>query len=241
MKEKHLFSVREFKGLDTKELRQACLLENLFEKNEIKAVYSYADRMIIGGVYPKESLALKEITPENQSFFLEKREMGIINIGGPGSVSVNGTVYDLETMDGLYIGKGEQEVKFTSKDKDTLAKFYFVSTLSKQSFPVTLIKYNEVTEISLGSKEEANERVLCKYIHPEGVKSSQLVMGFTRMLEGSVWNSLPPHIHKRRTEVYFYFDLQEEDRVFHLMGPKDETRHVVIKNEQAIISPYWSM
>jgi 4-deoxy-L-threo-5-hexosulose-uronate ketol-isomerase len=241
MNEKHMFSCNDVKRFDTEELREAYLINELFEKNTIKTVYSYSDRMIIGGVYPEKSLDLKEVTPANQSFFLEKREMGIINIGGAGCVIVNGNEYNLESMDGLYIGKGEHTVEFTSKDSNCLAKFYFISTLANISFPTTMIYRKDVIKLELGSNKEANERILYKYIHPEGVKSCHLVMGFTQLLEGSVWNSIPPHIHERRSEVYFYFNIPQTDLVFHFMGPEDQTRHIVVKNEEAIISPYWSI
>ncbi|MGV8980589.1 5-dehydro-4-deoxy-D-glucuronate isomerase [Clostridium sp.] len=241
MKEMHTYNYNDVKHFDTEELREAYLINELFEKNTIKTVYSHSDRMIIGGVYPEKSLNLNEVMPENQSFFLEKREMGIINIGGAGCVTVNGNEYNLESMDGLYIGMGEHTVEFASKDSNCLAKFYFVSTLANVSYPITMINRKDVTKLELGSTKEANERLLNKYIHPAGVKSCHLVMGFTQLLEGSVWNSIPPHIHERRSEVYFYFNIPETDLVFHFMGPEDQTRHIVVKNEQAVVSPYWSI
>ncbi len=241
MKEKHMFNKNNVKYFDTEELRDAYLVSDLFELNMIKTVYSYSDRMIIGGAYPEKELDLNDAKTDNQTFFLEKREMGIINIGGAGCVTVNGDTYNLESMDGLYIGKGDHTVKFESKDKNALAKFYFISTLADASFPTTLINREDVTKLELGTIEEANERLLYKYIHPEGVKSCHLVMGFTQLLEGSVWNSIPPHIHERRSEVYFYFNIPQSDIVFHFMGAEDQTRHLVVKNEEAVISPYWSI
>jgi 4-deoxy-L-threo-5-hexosulose-uronate ketol-isomerase len=240
MEEKHMCHYDEAKKFDTDQLRASYLVEELFVLNTIKTVYSYADRMIIGGVYPEQSLELKA-EPSQVSSFLERREIGIINIGGRGSIVVDGIGYQLETMDALYIGKGDHQVEFCSLDPNTLAKFYFSSTLADESFPTTFIDHKDVQRMDLGSKEAANERVLYKYIHPDGVKSSRLVMGFTELLKGSVWNSIPPHIHERRTEVYLYFNIPEKDVVFHFMGQADQTRHIVVRNEEAIISPYWSI
>lgn len=241
MKEKHVSHYNEVKHFDTDQLREAYLVNELFVLNTIKTVYSHADRMIIGGVYPEKTLDIKELTPPSQTFFLENREMGIINIGGPGNVIVDGVTYHLELMDGLYIGKGQQLVEFSSQDPNCLAKFYFISTVASVSFPTTMIYKKDAEKLELGTTQAANERVLYKYIHPNGVKSCQLVMGFTTMLEGSVWNSMPPHIHERRSEVYLYFNIPQTDLVFHFMGQEDQTRHIVIRNEEAVISPYWSI
>ncbi|WP_070000755.1 5-dehydro-4-deoxy-D-glucuronate isomerase [Cellulosilyticum sp. I15G10I2] len=241
MQEKHISHYNEVKHFDTDQLREAFLVNELFVLNTIKAVYSHADRMIIGGVYPENSLDIKELTPPSQTFFLENREMGIINIGGPGDVKVDGVSYHLELMDGLYIGKGQQSVEFSSQDPNNLAKFYFISTVANVTFPTTMIYKKDAQKLELGTAQAANERVLYKYIHPSGVKSCHLVMGFTTMLEGSVWNSMPPHIHERRSEVYLYFNIPQTDLVFHFMGCEDQTRHIVIRNEEAVISPYWSI
>lgn len=241
MQEKHISHYNEVKHFDTDQLREAFLVNELFVLNTIKAVYSHADRMIIGGVYPENSLDIKELTPPSQTFFLENREMGIINIGGPGDVKVDGVSYHLELMDGLYIGKGQQSVEFSSQDPKNLAKFYFISTVANVTFPTTMIYKKDAQKLELGTAQAANERVLYKYIHPSGVKSCHLVMGFTTMLEGSVWNSMPPHIHERRSEVYLYFNIPQTDLVFHFMGCEDQTRHIVIRNEEAVISPYWSI
>ena len=241
MQEKHISHYNEVKHFDTDQLREAFLVNELFVLNTIKAVYSHAERMIIGGVYPESSLDIKELTPPSQTFFLENREMGIINIGGPGNVKVDGVSYHLELMDGLYIGKGQQAVEFSSQDPNHLAKFYFISTVANITFPTTMIYKKDAEKLELGTTQAANERVLYKYIHPSGVKSCHLVMGFTTMLEGSVWNSMPPHIHERRSEVYLYFNIPQTDLVFHFMGCEDQTRHIVIRNEEAVISPYWSI
>lgn len=241
MKEKHTASYDEFITLDTSRIRTNYLIEDLFLQNTIETVYSYHDRMIIGGACPNTSLELAVVPELHHNFFLERREMGVINIGGTGTVRVNDTEYELNTMDGLYIGMGNEKVVFFSSDAQNPAKFYFISTTAYQSYPTTRILYQEVEPMVLGTASAANQRVLYKYIHNAGVKSCQLVMGFTQIKEGSVWNSMPPHIHERRSEVYCYFNLLPQDIVFHFMGNQDQTRHIVVKNEQAVLSPYWSI
>ncbi len=241
MQEKHVSHYNEVKGFDTDQLRDAFLVHELFESNKINAVYSHADRMIIGGITPEKPLEINELTPTSQAFFLENREMGIINIGGSGQIRVDGLSYRLDLMDGLYIGKGQESIEFSSHDPNNLAKFYFISTVANIEYPTTMIFERDAEKLELGNKEAANERILYKYIHPNGVKSCHLVMGFTTMLEGSVWNSMPPHIHERRSEVYLYFNIPQTDLVFHFMGCENQTRHIVVKNEEAIISPYWSI
>lgn len=241
MEERNIAHPRDVKLYDSERLREEFLVEGLFREDEIKTVYSYGDRMIIGGAFPKNSLELAPIPELESQFFLERREMGIMNIGSPGVVSVDGVEYLLETRDGLYIGMGAQEVKFSSKDKENPSKFYFISTPAHHTYETTKISHQDVQPVELGSMEASNQRALYKYIHPDGVKSCQLVMGMTALKTGSVWNSMPPHTHSRRAEVYLYFDLPKEDIIFHFMGEGNETRHMVIKNEEGIISPYWSI
>lgn len=241
MREKHSISYDEFVSLNTEQIRSNFIIEDLFKINSIETVYSYNDRMIIGGAYPQSSLELMTIPQLCHNYFLERREMGIINIGGTGSVRVNDTEYELDTMDGLYIGMGNETVIFSSKDMEKPAKFYFISTLAFTTYPTTKISFSEVDPMVLGNVSAVNQRVLYKYIHNAGVKSCQLVMGFTEIKDGSAWNSMPPHLHERRSEVYCYFNLPQEDIVFHFMGDQNQTRHIVVKNEQAVLSPYWSI
>lgn len=241
MEEKHTTHPLEVKNYDTERIREEYLVEGLFELNKIKTVYNYGDRMIIGGAYPQEMLSLEAIEILKSQYFLERREMGVVNIGGKGSIFVDGVEYILDTMDGLYIGMGAKDIKFASIQEDNLSKFYFISTLASTAYPITKISNKEVIGMELGNKESANERVLYKYIHPEGVKSCQLVMGITMLKSGSVWNSMPPHTHERRGEVYLYFNIPKDDIVIHFMGEPTQTRNIIVKNEECVISPYWSI
>ncbi|MDF2821057.1 MAG: 5-dehydro-4-deoxy-D-glucuronate isomerase [Clostridiales bacterium] len=241
MREKHSTSFHEFISLDTEQLRTNFLIEELFKINSIEINYAYSDRMIVGGACPQNTLELTPVSVLHQNYFLERREMGVINIGGTGSICVNDVEFELNTRDGLYIGMGNESIQFSSLDASNPAKFYFISTPAHCTFPTTKISFSSVGKVDLGSVSAANERTLYKYIHPEGVKSCQLVMGFTDLKEGSVWNSIPPHTHERRSEIYCYFDMPQQDIVFHFMGSKDQTKHIVVKNEQAVLSPYWSI
>lgn len=188
-----------------------------------------------------QKLALEGTKELGVDFFLERRELGLINIGGPGVVTVDGSDYSLDTRDGLYIGKGAKEVAFTSSDKNKPAKFYMASAPAHQAYPTQPVSLKNAKEVKLGSKEQSNKRIIYQYVHPAVLKSCQLVMGMTILEPENVWNTMPTHTHDRRMEVYFYFDLPEKERVFHLFGPPDETRHIVMKNEQAVISPSWSI
>ena len=174
-------------------------------------------------------------------FFFQRREGGIINIGGAGQVKLDGKVYDIGQYDGLYIGMGTKDVEFTSMDKENPAKYYFNSAPAHHSFPTRIITLEQANKVHLGSVENLNKRTINQYVHPAVCESCQLVMGMTRLEEGSVWNTMPCHTHERRMEVYFYFNLHENDKVFHMMGQPQETRHIVVSNEQAIISPSWSI
>ena len=174
-------------------------------------------------------------------YFTERREVGIINIGNKGSVAVDGDVYDLENRDMLYIGKESKEILFSSTDAKKPARFYIQSYPAHQKYPTQLVKFDQAKKVQLGSKEEANARTIYQYIHLEGAHSCQLVMGFTQLAEGSIWNTMPAHTHMRRSEVYMYFDVAVEDVVFHFMGEADKTRHLVLRNRQAVISPSWSI
>jgi 4-deoxy-L-threo-5-hexosulose-uronate ketol-isomerase len=227
---------------DTEELRNQFLIEDLFESNEVKMVYSYFDRLIVGGVCPVSPLKLQiDEKIIGAAYLLERREMGLINVGGPGEVSIDGAVYALDGKDGLYIGSGSREVEFSSKDKGNPAKFYFNCAPAHKAYPTTKIAFSEAAPIELGEMEQSNKRTIRKYIHPDGAESCQLVMGMTALETGCVWNTMPVHTHQRRMEAYFYFNLKEDQLVFHFMGEPWETRHLVVRNEEAVLSPSWSI
>lgn len=232
---------RDVKGYDTKRLREEFLTEELFSADKIKTVYSHVDRIITGSACPISPLTLEAGSSLRAEYFLERREMGIINIGGNGTITVDETEYHLKAKDGLYIGMGSKEIIFKSEDPANPAKFYFNSAPAHKSYPVGKIEISKAEPAKMGSLAEANQRTIYKYIHPQGVKSCQLVMGMTILEPGSVWNTMPCHTHDRRMEVYLYFDIKEDAVVFHLMGEPTETRHIVVRNEQAVISPSWSI
>lgn len=235
-------SPRDVKHYTTERLREEFLIQNLFVPEEIKLVYSHIDRIIAGAAVPAASpLALTAGDELRARYFLERREMGIINIGGKGSITVDGRVYVLEPKDGMYIGMGSQEISFASENPAAPAKFYLNSAPAHTSYPTVLIKPEDCQQAELGSLEESNHRVICKYILPGQVESCQLVMGMTSLKPGSVWNTMPCHTHDRRMEVYLYFDMPEEAFVMHYMGEPEETRHIVMRNEEAVISPSWSI
>jgi 4-deoxy-L-threo-5-hexosulose-uronate ketol-isomerase len=187
------------------------------------------------------ALSLETDDALKASYFTERRELGILNIGGSGSVTVNGEAYSLGNRDALYVGRGNEEILFTSDDPASPAYFYLLSYPAHAVYPTQLIKSAEVTRVQLGAAETANRREITKLIYLQGVRSCQLVMGFTQLASGSVWNTMPPHTHMRRSEVYLYFDIPEQQRVIHMMGPADQTRHLVVANRQIVISPGWSI
>jgi 4-deoxy-L-threo-5-hexosulose-uronate ketol-isomerase len=230
------------KRLDTQEIRDHFLMEGLFKKDEMNMVYSHIDRIIVGGVCPiSRPLELKVTKELGVDFFLQRRELGIINIGSKGIISVDGKEYRLEKKECLYIGMGSKEVSFKSLDADQPAKFYFNSAPAHSAYPLVKLSMNDVQRVNLGSADQANVRTIYQYIHPNVLKSCQLVMGVTVLEPNSIWNTMPCHTHDRRMEVYLYFDLPEEALVFHLLGEPKETRHIVVKNEQAVLSPSWSI
>ena len=242
MQVRHPANPRDFESYTTERTREEFLVQNLFTPDEMALTYSHIDRMIIGGACPEKPLALEGGAELGSEFFLERRELGIINVGPEGAVSVEGQSYELSHNDGLYVGQGNREVVFTSKDPSHPARFYLLSGPAHKAFPTMKISMTDAESVRLGSQEQANVRVLNKYIHPDGVKSSNLVMGITVVEPGSVWNSLPPcHLHARRMEVYLYYDMPSDAVVFHLMGEPDKTRHIVVRNEEAVISPSWSI
>ena len=237
---------RDFKRYTTEETRNEFLIEKLFVADEVTAVYSHVDRMVTLGIMP-----VNEIVPLDKGidiwanfgtqYFLERRELGMFNVGGEGTVTVDGTVYELGYKDCLYITKGAKEVTFQSKCPCSPAKFYIVSAPAHCSYETRLIKIADAAKKPLGALETSNKRVINQFIHPDVLKTCQLSMGMTVLEPGSVWNTMPSHTHERRMEVYFYFEVPENNVVFHMMGEGQETRHIVMQNEQAVISPSWSI
>lgn len=228
--------------MSTQELRETFLLRGLFEPGALNLAYVDLDRTVIGAAVPGVDALPLPCPPElRATTFTERRELGVLNVGGKGSIQVDGTHYVLEKLDALYIGKGEHSVTFSSADAANPAGFYLLSYPSHAEYPTALVPHHLQATATLGAAETANLRTITKLIHREGTRSSQLVMGFTTLQPGSVWNTMPPHTHMRRSEVYLYFDIPDGDRVLHLMGPPDETRHLVLANREAVISPGWSI
>lgn len=237
---------RDFKRYTTEETRKEFLIEKLFEADQVIAVYSHVDRMVTLGVMPvSEKVPLDKGIDIWKNFgtqyFLERREIGMFNVGGEGAVTVDGTVYELGYKDCLYITRGAKEVFFSSKDAKQPAKFYCVSAPAHCSYETRLIKISDAAKKPLGALETSNKRVINQFIHPDVLKTCQLSMGMTVLEPGSVWNTMPAHTHERRMEVYFYFEVPENNVVFHMMGEGNETRHIVMQSEQAVISPSWSI
>ncbi|WP_371378287.1 5-dehydro-4-deoxy-D-glucuronate isomerase [Sporomusa aerivorans] len=241
MEIRHSVHPEDVKRLTAEELRERFLIQGLFQPDEIKMVYSHVDRMIAGSACPIQPLPLEVGKGLGTEYFLERRELGVINVGGAGVVKVDGTEYALAATDGLYVGQGAKEIIFSSADAAKPAKFYLNSAPAHAVCPTVKIERQSITPAHLGAIESSNERNIYKYIHPQGVKSCQLVMGMTVLEPGNMWNSMPCHTHDRRMEVYFYFNLPEDAALFHLMGEPNETRHIVMRNEEAVISPSWSI
>lgn len=232
----------QVKAFTTEDIRKHYLIEELFVPNEIKLVYTMEDRAIIGGITPTtEAISLEGYDEIKADYFLERREVGIFNVGGPGSISVDGEQYQMENKDCLYVGLGKRELLFSSEVSENPAKYYLFSAPAHKEYPTQHVAFKDVEGDRLGSLENANDRVIRRMIHNEGIQSCQVVMGMTQLKTGSVWNSMPTHTHNRRMEVYLYIDLDERSRMFHLMGEPTETRHIVMKNEEAVISPPWSI
>ena len=229
-------------GLETDKLRGHYLLNDMFATGDIRLNYSHVERLIVGGALPVgEPLKLEAVKEAGSVPFLARRELGVINIGGPGAVTIDGKAYSMKPRDGLYVGQGSADVRFESANPSDPAKFYLVSSPAHASYPTVKISIDEAKPMKLGSVDTANERTIYQYIHPDVCKSSQLLLGLTSLERGSVWNTMPCHLHDRRSEVYFYFDLNPEGRVFHFMGTPKQTRHLVVANEQAVVSPPWSI
>ena len=230
------------KRYGTEELREKYRVEKVFSEDVILLTYSHQDRIIFGGAMPvREKLSLEATKELGSEYFLERREMGIINIGGEGEVTLDGKTYLLGRTDGLYVGMGTKEVVFSSVDENSPAKFYINSAPAHKTYETVIITKEKAKHVPCGEDINLNKRVINQYVHPAVCKSCQLVMGMTELAPTSVWNTMPCHTHERRMEVYFYFNLEPEDFVVHLMGQKQETRHIIMRNEQAVISPSWSI
>ena len=235
-------STNEVSRMNTGELRSNFLIESIMQRDEIKLVYTHYDRVIIGGIMPvNKTIALSTYDALKAKYFLERRELGVINVGGEAEIKVNGELYAINKLDCLYLGRGNEKVSFKSKKKDDPAKLYLLSAPAHHTYATRLMKKEKASPVEMGALATANQRTIYKYIHADGIKSCQLVMGLTILKEGNVWNTMPTHVHDRRMEAYFYFDIPENQKVIHLMGEPTQTRHLVVSNNEAIISPPWSI
>jgi 4-deoxy-L-threo-5-hexosulose-uronate ketol-isomerase len=242
MKIIHPVHPQDFQNYKTQEIRDKFLLDTLVQPGKIECCYTHYDRMVIGAACPvEECLELTSYDQLKSENFLDRREMGIINIAGKGEIEADGERFTLEKLDCLYIGMGIKKVRFCTNDKNEAAKFIFFSCPAHQSYPSRLMKPAEALPAEMGGPSTINHRVINKYIHADGIKSCQLMLGVTSFKHGSIWNTMPPHLHDRRMESYFYFDLPEGQRVIHFMGEPHETRHLFLNNEEAIVSPGWSI
>jgi 4-deoxy-L-threo-5-hexosulose-uronate ketol-isomerase len=231
-----------YQTMTTDELRETFLLTELFHPGQIDLAYVDLDRTVIGSAVPLDSpLVLPTCDELKAAYFTERRELGILNIGGPGIVTVNGESFDLASLDALYIGQGNEHISFASRDSKSPAEFYLLSYPAHAAHPTARIQSAHEPRVKLGAAQTANDREITKLIHRAGVRSCQLVMGFTQLASGSVWNTMPPHTHMRRSEVYLYFNIPDGHRVVHLMGPAHETRSLIVANKQVAISPGWSI
>jgi 4-deoxy-L-threo-5-hexosulose-uronate ketol-isomerase len=235
-------SQTEYPTIATEQLRAAFLVESLFTPGQLDLVYTDTDRAIVGSAVPTSSpLELTADAELRAACFCERRELGVLNIGGGGEVAVDGQRFEMAKLDCLYVGRGSTDVSFTSSDPANPAAFYLLSYPAHAAYPTRLAHLADASKTELGTAAEANRRTICRYIHTGGIKSCQLVMGFTQLQEGSVWNTMPAHTHTRRSEVYLYFDLGPSRRVMHFMGAPRQTRHLVMADRQAVISPSWSI
>ncbi|MDR2044842.1 MAG: 5-dehydro-4-deoxy-D-glucuronate isomerase [Clostridium sp.] len=245
-------SPKDVKHYTTERLREEFLIQDLFVPGKVKLVYSHIDRVVTGAAVPVEPLALTAAAELRAEYFCERRELGIINIGGPGTVTVDGRRYEVSFQEAMYIGKGSKEILFASERPDVPAKYYLNSAPAHKTYPTVRIRLEGTPEegvvivkpqnqVELGSLEDANHRVIRKYILPGQVESCQLEMGMTRLEPGSVWNTMPSHTHDRRMEVYLYFEMSQDAFVVHFMGEPGQTRHIVMRNEEAVLSPSWSI
>ncbi|HII4467526.1 5-dehydro-4-deoxy-D-glucuronate isomerase [Clostridium perfringens] len=242
MRNRYANNPKDSKRYDTEELRENYLVKDIFKDDQIELVYSHVDRIIFGGIKPVyKELKLEAGKEMGVDYFLERRELGIINIGGKAIVTIDGTEYELKEKDGLYVGKGNKEVSFKSVNPEEPAKLYVNSVPAHKEYETVKIDIEKANPVRLGDNKTLNKRTIYQYVHPNVCESCQLLMGLTMLEPGNAWNTMPCHTHERRMEVYFYFDMDEDTRVFHLMGEPTETRHLVVKNEECVISPSWSI
>ncbi|WDF56732.1 5-dehydro-4-deoxy-D-glucuronate isomerase [Mucilaginibacter sp. KACC 22063] len=242
MKVLHSVHPADFKSYQTEQIRERFLIDGLAQANQVNCVYTHYDRMIVGLAQPvNQELQLPTYPNLRSGYFLERRELGIINVAGDGEVVADGQTYELKKLDCLYIGKGTKSVTFKAKDVQNPPVFYLLSTPAHMTYPTALMTIDKAAKVNAGDDATANRRTINKYIHLEGIRSCQLVMGLTILHGGSVWNTMPAHVHDRRMEAYFYFDVPEGQRVFHYMGEGNETRHIVMRNYDAVVSPPWSI
>jgi 4-deoxy-L-threo-5-hexosulose-uronate ketol-isomerase len=242
METRYVPDFERYRRMTAAELRDGYLVEGLFEPDAIRLVYADIDRVVLGTAVPQSrALALGTDKELAAGYFTERREIGVMNIGGQGTVIAGSETFKLAARDCLYIGRGTRSVEFRSEDPRDPARFYLVSYPAHATHPTRMAARADVEAVALGSPADANQRTIRKYIHPGGIHSCQLVMGCTDLKEGSVWNTMPPHTHARRTEVYLYFDVAAEATVFHLMGTASETRHIAVRNGEAVLSPPWSI
>ena len=231
-----------FCRMTTEEVRNSFLIESLFKADEIEMVYIDVDRAIAGSAVPvTKELALTSADELRADYFCQRRELGILNIGGAGSVTIDGQKYSMANQDCLYVGRGSKDIIFASEDSSAPSKYYLLSYPAHKEYPTVHVKIDQANPVQLGSIEESNKRTIYQCIHPQILQSCQLVMGFTVLEPGCVWNTMPPHTHERRMEVYMYFNVPDSARVFHYMGKPEETRHIAVANGQAVISPSWSI
>jgi 4-deoxy-L-threo-5-hexosulose-uronate ketol-isomerase len=239
---RYLPDTEHFKRLNTDELRSNFLVQDLFTPGDTSLRFVDLDRVIVGGIVPTDAAISLGAPPElDADFFAQRRELGLLNVGESGQITVDGTTHEMAPLDILYVGRGSEDVSLESDDADNPARYYLVSYPARAEHPVAHVSREEATAETIGSSEKASERILRKYIRPGAVESDQLVMGITEVQPGNVWNTMPAHTHVRRSEVYFYFDVGDEDVVFHLMGEPQETRNLVVRDEEAILSPNWSL
>lgn len=228
--------------MTTAELRSTFLLEELFTPGQLTLAYVDLDRAVVGGCIPTTAPLTLETQPELRAdFFCQRRELGVFNVGGKGNVTVDGNTYELDKLDTLYVPRGSKAISFASADASAPAAYYLLSYPAHAEHPIALAKFSTLAPVNLGAQETCNKRSIFKAIHREGIQSCQLVMGFTLLDSGSIWNTMPPHTHMRRSEIYFYFDVDPAHRILHLMGPPDATSHIVMKDKEVVVSPGWSI
>jgi len=228
--------------MSTEELHETFLLGSLCEPSKLHLAYVDLDRSVVGFAAPAGApIALPAFPELRATYFTERRELGALNIGGAGSITVDGKSYGLSPHDALYIGRGSKEISFASRDKSAPAIFYLLSYPAHAEYPIALVRKEDVSAVEIGSLETCNKRTICKYIHLDGPRSCQLVMGVTHLAPGSNWNTMPPHTHMRRSEIYMYFNLAADARVMHFMGPPAQTRHLILQDKDIVVSPGWSI